>query len=266
MAGIDITNKPLTLGRGQILLAKTPAGTHVDTNSFRYVGNTPEFTINFEETALDHYSSDFGIKEKDESVTLEVNRTGSFITDRVSPSNLALFLLGSASAVTQAAVASAPETIDGAAVFPGAYIQLGKTASRITGARGVTVGAVTNVGALTTYVLDTDYRVIAQTGMIEILPGGAIPEGDDLVVNYAIAAQTRNRIISGNTPFDGALQYIEANPVGENRVILIPRVKLRANGDFTLKSDEWQQLPFSLEILKLANYEAVYVDGEPYTP
>jgi hypothetical protein len=263
--GIDVTNKPLTLGRGQILLSKT-SGVFTDTSSFRYVGNTPEFAINFEETTLDHYSSDFGIKEKDESVTLEVNRTGNFTTDRVSPSNLALFLLGSASALTQAALATQTETFAGAGVFLGAYLQVGKSASNIVGVRGITVTSVTDVGAVTTYTEGTDYRVIGQSGMIEVLESGTIVEGDDLVVNYDIEAQTRNRIISGNTPFDGALQYIEANPVGENRVILMPRVRLRANGDFALKTDEWQALPFSVEILKLPNYEAVYVDGEPYTP
>jgi hypothetical protein len=47
---------------------------------------------------------------------------------------------------------------------------------------------------------------------------------------------------------------------------LMPYVRLSPNGDFALKSDEWQQLSLNVEILKLADYERIYVDGRPYTP
>ena len=255
----------LVLGRGQLLLAPCPVGgTLADANEFLYIGNSPEFSMNFEEDTLDHYSSDAGIKEKDESITLQVNRTGSLTTDNIDRTNLSRFFLGSESTVTQVAVPTQTETFTG--ITKSRFYQLGKSITNITGLRGVTVTSVTNVAADTTYVAGVDYAVNGQAGILEILGSGTtLSTGDDIVVNYDVDAQTRGRVVSGNSPVEGALQYIENNPVGENKVYLMPRVKIRANGDFNLKSDDWQMLPFSLEILKYANFEAVYVDGEVLT-
>jgi hypothetical protein len=251
----------LTLGRGRVLLG--PAGA-TSPGAYRYVGHTTEFNINFEETTLDHYNMDEGLKEKDEQVTLEVNRSGSLITDRVSAENLALFFLGSASAVTNSLAAGEEETIDGDLVAAGQYIQLGVDDTNPMGVRGVANVVVTNVGGATTYVAGTDYQVFPGAGMIAILEGGSIVAGADLEVEYDIIASTRDRVISGRTTFEGALQFLTRNALGEDRVYYMPKVKLRANGDFALKSDEWQNLPFSIEVLKPAGLlEAIYVDGTP---
>jgi hypothetical protein len=253
----------LVLGRGQLLLAPCPVGgTLRDANEFIYIGNSPEFSLNFEEDTLDHYDSDNGIKEKDESITLQVNRTGSLTTDNVDRTNLGRFFLGSASTLTQTASTGNTETFTG--VTLGRFYQLGKSLTNITGLRGVAVTSVTDVGANTTYVAGVDYKINAQAGLIEILSTSTeISTGDDLVVTYNVSAQTRDRVISGNKPVEGGLMYVEANSVGANKIYKMPRVKIRANGDFNLKSDDWQMLPFSLEILKFANYEAIYVDGAP---
>ena len=45
----------------------------------------------------------------------------------------------------------------------------------------------------------------------------------------------------------------------------MPSVKLSPNGDYALKSDEWQQIPFNVEILKPEGMEAVYADDRPVT-
>lgn len=254
----------LVLGRGRIYLAPVPAsGEPADTSEFRYVGNTPEFSINFSEETLDHYSSEAGIKEKDESITLQVDRSGTLTTDQIDPDNLALFLLGTTSVITQVAAAAQQEAMT---VSPGQVYQLGRTTSAITGLRDVTFTSITGTGGTPTYVEGTDYISNGRSGTFEVLPGGSIAAATDVEVNFDIDAVTRDRVISGNTPFDGSLMYIEDNPTGENKVWLAPRVRLRASGDFALKSDEFQQLPFAVELLKLGAYEALYSDGEPYTP
>lgn len=48
---------------------------------------------------------------------------------------------------------------------------------------------VTNVDASTTYVAGTDYLVDANAGQLEILAAGAITDAQDLLVDYAYAAQ-----------------------------------------------------------------------------
>ncbi len=55
------------------------------------------------------------------------------------------------------------------------------------------------------------------------------------------------------------------NPVGKQFDYSLPYVSISPNGDFNLKGEEWQQIPFSLEILRKGSLEAVYVNGQPFT-
>ena len=259
-----MADKNYTLGRGKILLAPFKTGTKVP-DGFEYVGNSPELSLTFETETLDHYNSDEGIREKDQSAELQTNRTGSYILDDIMPTNLARFFLGSTSVLAQA---SATAEVDTITVLQGRFYQLGEgTDNAISGARSVTVTTVEDSGGMgSTYDVGDDYIVHADIGMIEIVEGGGISDATELDITYDLAAVSRNQTISGSSPVEGAMRYIEYNPVGEDKTFLMPYVKVRPNGDFNLKTDDWQQLPFSLEILKLANAEALYVDGKPFTP
>src|SRR5690606_24730438 len=94
--------KNYTLGRGKLYFARFLAGTQIP-DGFAYFGNTPEFNLTIESEVLDHFSSDEGIREKDDSIPLQVNRTGSLITDNIAVRNIALFYFGDDSIVTQIA-------------------------------------------------------------------------------------------------------------------------------------------------------------------
>lgn len=260
-----------TLGRGEVYFDPFLPGTQTPSGSERYLGNTPEFNITFESENLDHYSSDRGIREKDRSVILQINRTGSLITDNVSAENIALFFFGSASALTvaQTTVASEQIGVTGIGVELGMFYQLGVSSANRTGHRGIihpgtgpTAFTITN-GA-TPLVLGTDYVIDADLGRIEILPTAPnVDDGDVLTVGYTAAASTRTRVISGSAPIKGAIRYIAFNPEGADYDYYLPSVSLSPNGDYALKAEEWQQIPFSVEILKPANGEAIYIDGRP---
>jgi hypothetical protein len=247
-----------TLGRGRVYFSRFLPGTQTPAG-YEYIGNTPEFSLTIESETLDHYSSDEGIREKDDSVPLQVNRTGALTTDNVSPANIALFFFGSEEIVTTVAAASQTDTISD--VRKGRIYQIGQTASNPVGARGIDTVAVKN-GA-TTYVAGTDYTVNLDTGMLEILPTGAIPADTDLTITYGVRASTRPRIISGSEPVEGAMKYIAHNPKGADFDYTLPWVKVTPNGDYALKGDEWQTIPFNLEALKPVGLEAIYVDGRP---
>lgn len=258
----------LTLGRGELWFAKYKPGTR-DPEGERYIGNSPEFNATIESETLDHFDSDHGINEKDESITTQTNRTGSLITDNVSPENIALFFLGSSSALTIAAASVADEAING--VIPGLTYQLGMTETNPSGARLVDADkpfTVTDDAATdpVTFAAGTDYKINHDLGRLEIVAGGAITAGTNLRVTYDTKTGTRDRIISGSEAVSGALRYIAYNPVGSNFDWYMPYVKLSPNGDYNLKGEEWQQIPFSIEILKKAPLEAIYIDGRPYTP
>ena len=251
-----------TLGRGKVHFARFLPGTTTP-DGFFYIGNTPELSLTIESEALDHYSSDEGIREKDDSVPLEVNRTGSLTTDNIDPKNVALFFFGAESTVTQAVVASAPFVIND--IHAGHSYKLGSTGINPAGHFGINATGLTvvkNPGAVTLNV-NTDYIIDLDMGIISFVAGGAAVEGDDVTVTYAIRASSRSRVLSGSTPVEGAMIYRTKNPKGTDSVFYMPYVKVTPNGDYALKGDEWQTIPLSLEILKPTTGEAIYLDGVP---
>lgn len=248
-----------TLGRGKVYFARFSAGQ--TPGAFRYIGNTPEFNLTIESETLDHFSSDEGIREKDDSVPLEVTRSGSLICDDINADNVALFFFGSVEALTQVAAPGQSESF--ASVNEGDVYQLGLTLGNRVGTRGISNVEVTSDPAGTTYILDTDYSVDLDRGMFSIMEGGGIPADAPIIVNFDIDAATGTRVLSGSEPVEGALRFLENNPKGADRDIFLPYVKITPNGDLALKGDEWRQIPFSIEALKPSSGEAIYVDGQP---
>ena len=245
-----------TLGRGELYFNKFAPGTQSGIGE-RYFGNTPEVNTSVESENLDHFNSDRGVREKDASVVLQTNRTGSFTTDHISPENIALFYFGSVEALTQTAATGETEDF---VVEPGYFYQLGETQANPTGVRKVTNVVVTDDATPTpnALTLGTDYLVNLELGRIEILAGGSVSSGDTIKVTYDTEAVTREVILSGSTAVEGSLRYVAQNPVGDQIDYFWPHVKITPNGDFALKGDEWQTIPFSLEILRRQGYEAVY--------
>ncbi len=254
-------NKQYVLGRGKVHFARFLSGTTTP-DGFRYIGNTPEFSMTIESEELDHYDSDEGIREKDDSVPLEVNRSGSLITDNIDPKNVALFFFGSDSVVSQAAVASSVETLT--SVKEGYGYRLGQSPSNPTGYFGIdTAGFLVKKGA-TTLVAGTDYTMDFDNGLLQFIETSTIvADGDNIDVTYAVKSTTRTRVISGSNPVEGAMLYVTKNPKGDDCTFYMPYVKITPNGDYSLKGDEWQQIPLQLEILKPDAAEAIYRDGTP---
>lgn len=257
-----------TLGRGEVDFSRFRSGGQVP-EGFRYIGNTPEFNLTIESENLDHFNSDRGVNEKDASIVLTTNRTGSLITDNIDPENVALFFFGSKSVLSVTSATVTGQSLG--AVKKGLSYQLGATAQNPVGARKVSAVTITDDATPTpnTLVVGTDYTLDADHGRILILPTSVtVTDGAVLTADYTQDAHSRDRIISGTTAVEGALRYTEYNAQGPNKVWYFPYVKLSPNGDYALKGDEWQQIPFSIEILKPAatGQEAIYIDGAPYTP
>lgn len=250
-----------TLGRGKVHFARFLPNTYTP-DGFFYIGNTPEFSLTIESQTLDHYSSDEGIREKDDSVPLEVNRSGSMTTDNIDPKNVALFFFGDDSTVTQAVVASAPETLTN--IKAGHSYKLGSSPANPAGAFGINPTGLTVMVGATPLVVNVDYTIDLDAGIISFVAGSLLAVDDaDIVVTYAIRASSRSRVISGSEPVEGAMMYVTRNPKGADVVFYMPYVKITPNGDYALKGDEWQTIPLSLEILKPTSGEAIYRDGVP---
>lgn len=258
-------SKNYTLGRGRVFFDPFVVGTFNKTGE-RYIGNTPEFNVTIESENLEHFDSDAGVRVKDDSVLLELNRTASIITDNIDPENVALFLLGATNTQVQTSGTVTGESL-AAQARKGRFYQLGVTAGNPSGVRNVS--AVTVLNGVTTLVAGTDYVLDATLGRIELLTTSAtINEANALTASYTRAAANRRQIITAaNAEIAGALRFISTNPRGTLLDYYMPYVRLTPNGDYALKGDDWQQMGFGIEILKLNDTtEAIYVDGRPFTP
>jgi hypothetical protein len=244
-----MTEKNYVLGRGKVYFARFKTGTY-EPDGFKYFGNTPAFSLNIQAQMLDHYSSEQGIRDKDESVPLEVNRTATLTTDNIIPENVALFFFGSSSTVTQAVVASAPETLT--SIKADASYKLGTSPTDPIGLFGISkVGfaVATTIGA-TPLVSGVDYTMDFDAGIITFLQGSTIAvNGVSIDVTYAVLGSKRDRVISGTSPVEGALIFRTLNPQGKDCTYVMPYVKVNPNGDYALKGDTWQELPLTIEVL-----------------
>lgn len=252
-----------TLGRGKVYFSRFLPGTQ-DIEGYRYLGNTPEFSLSITSNDLDHFSSDEGIKELDDSVPLEVTRTGSLTTDNIDPENVALFFFGSAETLTQAVVASSTEILTG--ILAGRTYPLGVSALNPAGYSGInTAGFLVKVSpGGTSLVVDVDYTMDFDTGLITFVEGSLLAvDGEDIDVTYAVRGSSRSRVISGSSPVEGALMFVSKNPKGADCVFKMNYAKLSPNGDYALKGDDWQQIPLNISVLKPTVGEAIYRDGLP---
>jgi hypothetical protein len=258
MAGKD---KDYVVGKGRIYFAPFLPGTTTATAE-RYLGNTPELTTTADMETLDHYDSDQGLNVKDESITIENNLTGALVTDNISVENVGMFFGGDPTDQVQT---SATGLSHSAVATRGRYIQLGEDDQNPTGLRHVnnvtmTVGGVSKPLANNVEVDLERGRVYIETDAPDIVNGAA------LVFTFDVQASTRQVVLGNGDEVRGALRFLSANPVGSQRDYYWPYVKLTPNGDFALKSDEWQQIPFSFEVLKLTGRARVYIEGASRLP
>lgn len=238
----------LVLGRGRLYFERFATGTRTGNGAERYLGSTPELSVNQSETTLDHRSMEGGRSVKDRSVALTNDTAGSFTTDDISKENVALWYLGSHEAVVIAAGQDVTSTYEDAKL--GTYFQLGKSAASPAGARNVT--GVTATVAAANVAAAGNFEVDEALGRVYILPDAAgITDGDDVVFTFDVTAGTEDRIIPDGEQIHGALRFIADNAEGDNDDRYWPYVKLAPDGDHSLKGDDWQTMSFNFEVLKL---------------
>ncbi len=262
MAIIHETNQ-YQIPRGRVLFDPVNPNTGLLTGEAEF-GNCPGFTVSIESEKADHYSSETGLRQKDASVTVEVNRSATVTCDNVSVENLARFLSGTVETVTQASGTVADEELT---VIKGRHYQIGRNDTNPAGARNITAVVVTSDDASpVTHVAGTDYALDLELGRLQILAGGAIADNAIIHVAYTRPAETWKRIKTGaSTELAGAIRVISDNASGENRDFYMPKVNLTPNGELPVIADgtDFVTMEFTCEILKPANGEAIYVDGRP---
>lgn len=267
MAGSEDKINNYTLGRGELHFAMYKPGTTTPGGE-RYLGNSPELSYSATQETLDHYGSDRGVRVKDASVILQQDYAGALSLDDIDMKNLAMFFLGDAATLTVASRTVTGESIVG--VELGLSYQLGTSSADPAGVRQVSAVTLSKAGGTPTpLVAGTDYVIDPVRGRFTLLESATnVADGDTITAGYTVEASTRDQVISKSKTIEGALRYIANNPTGGGKNIdfFMPWVKLTPNGDFNIKGDDWQVLPFTIEILKKGAFEAIYADGQPYNP
>lgn len=262
-----------TLGRGEVFFNKFKPGTNIGEGE-RYLGNTPEYSLTNDVETLDHFNSDRGLREKDESVLLEISSSGSMNCDNISGENVALFFLGNLLTKSSTSVTAQKEVFT--SWKRGLTLQLGTTDTTPTGVRKVTnvkvgkaarsatlnlTGDISAIPGVTIVDAAGNYEVDLALGRLYLEPTSTEINGDiKLVVQFDVAAQSREMVISSNDVVQGSLRFVAHNAKGENKDYFFPKVTLSPDGDYNLKGDDWQSMGFTFEALKLQGRERVYID------
>lgn len=261
---MDFQSRNLVIPRGKVLFARYLPGTQVP-GAFKEIGNTPEFTMNREVQKLAHFGSQGPwVKAQDEEIVTDSRLTGSLRTDDMRATNVALWFMGTPDTVTQTSVSSTTQT---ETVDKGDIIQLGRTVANPAGARNVTVASVAPSPTGTAYIDNVDYLIHPELGLVEILPTGAIPDRQEIVITYTASAATFTRIAMGDVDAEGELKFVSFNPQGENHDTTIPRVKISPNGDLSMLTDPenpaWQDINLSITALRKDSLALAYRNGRP---
>lgn len=246
-------------GRGRIFFNRRISGVF---QGRKFLGNCPGFTLNVESETYTHKSSTSGIATTDLTLVRSVDFGGEITCDDVQTDNLAFLLAGTKSTITQSAT---PVTNEAIVVRKDAHFGLGVSSGNPMGVRDVSSVVVTNVAGSTTYVLDTDYKLDAASGMIYIITGGAITNGQTIHVDYTATAGDRELVASGDSgAIEGELFFFADNAGGgDNRDLRLPLCSLAPNGDIPfITEDEIASFSFTIGVSTLdASTAAVYVGG-----
>lgn len=149
---------------------------------------------------------------------------------------------GTVSGATMTGGTDSSETVSD--VELGRWYQLGVTADRPQGLQHLGYIEITGVSS-DSFVADmAGGRIYLNTDATDIT------DGDSLTVTYGVEAGTDDIVIAGTEQIEGEMQYIANNAAGENDNYFWPYVKLRPDGDFSLKGDSWLTTTFKFEILK----------------
>lgn len=235
--------KKVKLGKGSLLLAPyTSAGL---AGPLEFCGNVTALTLSAEVTKAQLYSS----TQRSAPLLHEaISRIAYSITATMSEfrlANLKKFLLGEDAVKNQAMAAGESKTFESNEVKSGGYLDLG--------VRRPTAVVVTRDGS-DILTLGTDYSILSEFGLIRLLEGGAVEDGDIIEVEYSQPAVVIDQIRLAKEGGPVAkLLYLsdDANTDGESSKdrLEIWRVSIAPEGDLNLISEEYASFQLALSVL-----------------
>lgn len=231
------------LGKGSILLdTLTAAGAKT---GFEFMDNAISLSISADVTKAELFSSTERSAPKIAEAVVRTAYTLVATLTAYTLNNLKKFLLGTSNVKNQAVGVSQTASFTGAEVVQGRYLDVGSR--RITNV-GLTRD---NTDAM---VEGDDYSVLAEFGLIKILEGGAIQDGDDVDVEFDRPALVIDQVrIAREAASVCHLLYLadDANTDGvaaQDR-LEIWRVSVAPEGEMNFISDEFGNFQLSMGVL-----------------
>ena len=234
----------IVLGAGRILFAVETSAT-VEGTAYTYLGDTPGFTIGGQSEELTVDSSDTPVAEELVRIIKKVSRQSTVTLRDISPSNLALFFMGTSSTATQGTGTGTTAIT----MQKGKYYKIGgdDVMDITVAATGVHQGNVTGSSVLTSG--GANWELDLTQGMIYFPTGTSMTTGT-VTVKYSKVATSWDKAVTAATPVYGSLLFIADNTVGENHRLKISRCTLAPSGEAAFKSrDNAMELAMTLGIL-----------------
>lgn len=248
----------LLLGRGSVLLDRFSNGA---ATGLRFLGNAEAVARSMEDDTLTFRSSTQAARPILKEVTRERTIEYLITLNEYQMENLALSLMGDL--VASSLTAGTDLTVEHLAVKQGHWYDLGR--------RSVTNVVVEDDTPVTPVVFDVtdDYTVDAARGLVYIVPGGGIADGENLTITFDAAAGALQQLRGGvRTTIEGHFQFWSDNASGPNYRVEAHKVSITPEGELGLITDEFGNFQLRLKVLDdSANHPDAPLDTiEIFTP
>jgi len=258
------STKNTVLGSGYLYFDKLDANGNY--TGERYIAETGNFSSTVNAESLEAWSQDGAIAEKKLDQPTRVTRDCAFNAESIDDALLELFFIATKSTQSTSAGSKTAQPINaGNGVKQGRWYQLGVSAEQPAGVRGIENVAIKDA-VPTTYTIDTDYKLDATGGRIYIVIGGNIADDTVITADYDETTTTWDEwVTNDNGAAQGALRFVADNTAGTNRDYYYPKVTLKPDGEYALKSrEDIQQVGFAVSVLNPGDGRAaLYINGRP---
>ena len=254
----------LVLGRGEVYFDRFKNGVP---EGERYLGNTPSFQMTRTVEHLARKQSYRGAVHEVPGALISESISLSITTDNIDWSNVSEWF--SSDAPNESTVLGdefLPYT-EQVRVKHGRWYTLGKQFSPVGPGYVERVTGIRN-GATSALRDGIDWTVDNRNGRFFIIPGSPRALQDSLI-NVTYYKWTSGQSIVTSTPKEvlGAIRYLSFNKYGPKTDYYFPLVRIMPQGAIELKGDEWQQMRFSANAMKLSAAEPlVYAIRSGFAP
>jgi hypothetical protein len=173
------------LGSGRVYVNRKVNGVY---QGYKYIGNATKFEIKENSELKERVSKDranYGSALN--TVYIKKPAECNITLDDLDKDNLGLVFLGTTSAASVTGSTVSDEAVTG---YKDHIFQTAK--------RKISSVVLTNSAGDTTYVLNTDYAIVdADLGLIKVLTGGAITDGQSLKIDYTYGSMTSDKVAGG---------------------------------------------------------------------